>query len=305
MKTSTLYITATGELNWKDKNLKPPSPNQVMAESIMSTLGNAGHLSIFNGRTNADFPIPFQCEHLAKIVSCGEEVKELSPGDRVTFTKGLSGRQLVRTMDIIKVPDNIPDEIALLTNAACRIIPGIRQVNTRPDKPILIMGAGAAGLLTLYILQASNRKIVDVVEPIENRRNLAKSLGARWAIAPEELKDTGGLYPVGFECSRNDEAFKSLQEKMLPSGNISIIHGAKTEPLTLTEHFHQKGLRIIGNSNTGDYQYFSKWFFDSYTAETDKLKEMFEETVKMSSAVKTFEKIASGKARPINVIVKF
>src|SRR5947209_10501616 len=107
------------------------------------------------------------------------------------------------------------------------------------------------GLLTVFMLRAYGIRIVDVVEPREERRALALQLGARAAFSPQEMMNRSELYPVGIECSSRNVAFELLQRRMQYAGRICILADGNIEPLVLAPAFHEKELSMVGRVMAG------------------------------------------------------
>jgi alcohol dehydrogenase len=70
----------------------------------------------------------------------------------------------------VEVPEDVSDGLALLAILSCDVAKGIRKVAPSPEEPVLVTGAGAIGLLTVFVLRAYGTRNVDVVEPLAQRR---------------------------------------------------------------------------------------------------------------------------------------
>jgi threonine dehydrogenase-like Zn-dependent dehydrogenase len=171
-----------------------------------------------------------------------------------------------------------------------------------PDAPALITGAGAIGLLTLFMLQAMGVQAVDVVEPRAERRALATQLGARRAL--ETVREDAS-YAIGFECSSRDAAFALLQRALQPGGRICVLADGNIEPLVLTPAFHEKELLIVGSSDGWDYPGHARWFFSIVGEQAHNLEQIFDYHTTAANLIATFAHLASGAIRPIKVLVEY
>ena len=85
---------------------------------------------------------------------------------------------------------------ALLAILSCDVAKGIRKVVPRPEEPVLVAGAGAIGLLAVFVLRAYGVRVVDVNGLARDRRALSERLGAREAPwTPKRWEPTSTLPP--------------------------------------------------------------------------------------------------------------
>jgi 2-desacetyl-2-hydroxyethyl bacteriochlorophyllide A dehydrogenase len=102
---------------------------------------------------------------------------------------------------------------------------------------VLIMGAGAVGLLLLQVARARGAGDVFVVEPSAHRRAAAKALGAAAVFDPETEEDTarillresGGI-PFVFECAGQPSALNTALRACARGGRVVVV-GLFTEPV--------------------------------------------------------------------------
>lgn len=99
-----------------------------------------------------------------------------------------------------KLPDDLPDEVAVFMEPAACVLRGIHHAGVAPDGVAVVQGGGAMGLLHLLVLAGLHPKLrILVIDPIEKRRDLARELGADAAATPGEdahealMEMSGGL----------------------------------------------------------------------------------------------------------------
>jgi len=86
-----------------------------------------------------------------------------------------------------KLPDTVSDEAAVFMEPAACVLRGVDRAEIAADGVAVIQGAGSMGLLHLLVLKAALPGVrVAVVDPQEDRRELALTLGADAAAAPGE-----------------------------------------------------------------------------------------------------------------------
>jgi L-iditol 2-dehydrogenase len=90
------------------------------------------------------------------------------------------------------LPPHLADEAAVFLEPAACVLRGIRQAGQSglagpPRGSVLVLGAGSMGLLHLLVLKAVHRNLrVAVCDPLPERLDLARRLGADAAAAPGE-----------------------------------------------------------------------------------------------------------------------
>src|SRR5258706_169918 len=127
-----------------------------------------------------------------------EWTQQLLVGERVVGFYGHRTAALVPASKAIRVPEGVSDELALLTILTCDAAKGVRKITPLPEEPVLVTGAGAIGLFTLFILKAYGSAAVDVVDPAERRHRLARALGARAVWRPAGAATGAAELPAGF-----------------------------------------------------------------------------------------------------------
>jgi alcohol dehydrogenase len=244
-------------------------------------------------------------ESAGVIISCGSHVQRFCDGDRVIAFYGHRTHAIIPENKAIAIPNNVSNAVALLSILTCDVSKGIRKVTPQQNEAILITGAGAIGLLTVFMLKASGVRTIDVVEPIVERRAMAFQLGARMAMSPQDITKSSELYPVAFECSSYNTAFELLQSKMQHNGRICILSDGNIEPLTLIPAFHEKELSLVGSSDGWDYQEHAKWLFHQVQEHPFNLEQLFDYQTTANSLITTFEQLATGTIKPNKVLVKY
>ncbi len=187
-------------------------------------------LHIYRGEYMADYPLIPGHEFSGQVVEVGENVEDLTVGDRVTADPNLycghcsfcrdeqanhclnwEGVGVTRAggmAELVRVPARacyrLPAELsdvqgALVEPLAC-VVYALGRVNVRPGESVLVFGAGPMGLLLLQALRHLGASQVVVVEPRQERRALAETLGATAVFAPGGDLATvlGDLAPHGF-----------------------------------------------------------------------------------------------------------
>lgn len=200
-------------------------------------------------------------EFVAEVVESGPGAESWSAGTRVTSipvlvapqspngmlaigyaaeTPGAYG-EFVRMSAplLLKVPDNLSDEVAATTEPCAVGLHAVRQGRVSPNEHVVIMGAGPIGLMTLIWLKHDGVEHVTVSDFAPARRELAKNLGADLVVDPkaqdvlqEVSRACGGAPPVAFECVGVEGTLSQAMELVERGGRVVVV-GVCMKPDTI------------------------------------------------------------------------
>jgi alcohol dehydrogenase len=308
MERHSLLLTAPHQLEWMTEDLPTPGVNEVLVQTTAGAVSIGTELPQYQGTERQivarEYPRMLGYESLGTVIAGGSAVRRLERGDRVIAFYGHRTYALVEEANAIRVPLGVSAALALLVILTCDVTKGIRKVAPLPDEPVLVTGAGAIGLLTLWTLRATGVRAIDVVEPLANRRALARRLGARRAVRPEAAR-LREAYPVAFECSSRQAGFALLQERVAAGGRICVLADGNLEPFTLTPSFHSKELSIVGSSDGWDYQQHAHWYFEQIKDGAPVLEELFDAHVSRDDLSTLFAQMARRERTPVKALVHY
>jgi len=121
----------------------------------------------------------------------------LDDGGEVGFEHdGGYGQYLLTEADKVHpLPDDFPLDVAALIEPLAVSLRGVRRLRADCTKPLLILGDGPIGIMTLMLLRHSGAEQVVLVGGRESRLELASDLGASQTVNYHELGDclAGGI----------------------------------------------------------------------------------------------------------------
>ncbi|MED7949889.1 zinc-dependent alcohol dehydrogenase [Streptomyces sp. BE303] len=235
--------------------------------------GTAAYLR--DGR--AGYPLVPGHEWCGTVVEVGRDVAGFTPGDRVVghtmvhcglcrmcrqgrrplcerLTEvGLYGRQGAAAQyvqlperSLSRVPDEVPDRTAVLTEPAVTVVAGLEQARCRLGDRVAVIGTGTMGLLAVQ-LAARLGESVDAVGIDPAGRDLALRCGARRALTPGQARTAGARYALAVEASGAVEAFGLGLELLEPGGRLAVIGVAgQPYPDFAPGRLALRGLEVIG-----------------------------------------------------------
>jgi len=189
--------------------------------------------------------------------------------------------------NLIKIPNNVNFREAAISEPLAAAYNGIVRSGLRENEAILIIGAGPIGLFHIQLARLRKPSLIIISEPIEEKRKLAKLLGADVVIDPlrNSLKDcieknTDGL---GVDKILLDVSSPEIIENtinFLKKGGTYVIFAGSPEGSTITidpniihykeiiftgvsgstPEYHQEVLRLISSKEI-DISPFTKDIF--------------------------------------------
>lgn len=269
-----------------------PGPGEVWLETLAGavSVGTEGPLYRGDAREAEPRPYPLMTgyESLARVVRVGAGVERVRVGERVVSSYGHRTAACVPARGLMRVPDDVPDDVALLAVLSNDSSKGVGKLHLGQNDAVLVAGAGAIGLLTLHRLRWLGLKNVDVLEPLPERRTLAAKLGARAVFSPDDLPEAA-RYAAGVECSSRQAAFAALQRHLEPHGQICVLADGNLEPLELLPEFHARELKIVASSDGEDYPGHAAAFFRYWRETRAPLGELFTVRVAAEALPEVFE----------------
>ncbi len=205
----------------------------------------------------------------------------------------------------IEVPAGVDSQNAALAEPFAAALHGIRVAGTK-EGSVLVIGGGAIGLAAVKILGILGYKPIVLSEPVKEKRELGKKLGADFLLDPQldnvitrgrEL--TGGIgFETILECSGVPDNISVALELAAKGGSvcmISIIFKSITITQPLNMNF--KEIRFTGSySNTHEenricLQWMAEKKMDarsiiSDTITLDELPFVYRERIQSGKAVK-------------------
>lgn len=200
----------------------------------------------------------FGHEPMGTIVEVGKNVTEYEIGDRVS---GMWGSTLpgagamvqyavadVRKSTIIKIPENVRDEDAVLEPLACMFSAVSKVKNTMPGTKICIVGCGYMGCGAISLLKLRGFYVV-AVDIRESSRKDALAYGADEAYAPEEaLEKYRSAFSVVGEWGETNESL-DLAINLTAECGLLCVGAYHTGPKRLVD-MQQLGVKAIVLNNT-------------------------------------------------------
>jgi NADPH2:quinone reductase len=203
----------------------------------------------------SELPFVPGSEAAGVVIETGPGVSAVEPGDRVFATAGWVEEAVMPARQVMKLPDSIAFDVAAAFRGNYHTAYyGLQRGRLRAGETLLVHGAGGGvGLATVDVGKLLGARVIAVAST-EEKRAVARQLGADWTIDPgtggfrDRVKElTGGrgadviFDPVGGDVF--DESMRSIA----PFGRILVVGfvGGRAA-LAKTNHLLIKDAEVIG-----------------------------------------------------------
>lgn len=118
-----------------------------------------------------------------------------------------------------RVPENIPDEIAVFTEPLAAAVEIFDQIHIRPSEKVFIFGAGKLGLLIsmLFRLYGGSATTFDIHD---RKVKIAQQLGL--SAAPVSSLNPGDKAEVCIDCTGSPDGFSLAMSHLWPRGTLVL-----------------------------------------------------------------------------------
>lgn len=269
-------LTNVGKLVVADTDLPVCGRGEVLIRVTLGGICGSDH-TLYRGRFGVPLPVIPGHEAVGLIEAAGEGVTGIEPGQRVTIQPNFScGRCAlcaaghgntcpskirlgvdtngvfaefvkVPARYVWKVPDTLPDEVAVFTEPLAVGVHALRVTAPNPGDKVLIFGAGIMGLLVMQ-LAVSRGARVTACDLAEKRLSLVQQLGAEGVIGPDTShEDFNNTFDMIYETSGVPMALDRVIRWAAPLGKIVVLSLPGKEHAIPIDMIVRKELTIRGS----------------------------------------------------------
>lgn len=211
MNRKTITFTAVGRAELQDDPLADLGDNQVLVDNEFSAISAGTERACLLDMPNlgdgkpGQFPKTLGYSGVGRVVETGKNVQSVKAGDRVLTHWGSvhSNYVCVTERNLLKIEDAaLPSEHAVFAIIAGFSLNGLRKTRLEMGESVAVVGMGLLGMFSLALARIAGGAPVIATDLSEERRLLAKSLGAHYTFDPagkdyvKKVKDAAS-FPVG------------------------------------------------------------------------------------------------------------
>jgi len=280
-------VHAKNDIRYEDIETPKAEPGKVLIK-VKYTGICGSDIPRVNGDACHYFPNVLGHEFSGTVAEVGEGVTSVKPGDRVAGVplvpcmkcedcqKGnyslckhysfIGSREFGSFAEYVAVPekncvkfaDDVTFEKGALFEPATVALHGLRRVDYKGGKTVAILGGGTIGMMTMQWAKIFGAKSVTVFDIVDERLDLAKRLGADYAVNSsqpdymDQVKEiTGGRgFDYVYETAGNTITMKMAFKLAANKAGVCFI-GTPTKELTFSveewENINRKEFMLTGS----------------------------------------------------------
>ena len=176
------------------------------------------------------------------------------PGAPATGLDGTQAERLrvpLADSTLVTVPDHLDEPTAVLcTDNLPTAWEAVARTGLRPGAAVTVVGLGAVGLCAVAAARARSASRIVAVDPVADRRDRARRLGADAALTPEEAEEAAPVTCV-VEAAGTAAAQGLAVRLTAPGGTCSVIAVQTTARFAVTpvEAYDRNLTLVLGRAN--------------------------------------------------------
>lgn len=265
MNVKQIVFTEKNKAELLTVDLNEPAPNEVMVETMVSTISCGTERANITGNPNVNalgasgvfFPRTSGYNSAGVVVKKGSAVTSVDIGDRVVVYWGFhKSYNTVPEENVVKIDDeSISFEAAAMSFISTFPMAAIRKTRLEMGESAIVMGLGILGMTAVKLLRAAGAVPIIAADPNPARREIALKNGADYAFDPlcEDFADkvksvTGGGVNVAIEVTGVGAGFNEALDCMAKFGRVALLGCTRNSDFTVDYYkkIHAPGITVIG-----------------------------------------------------------
>jgi 2-desacetyl-2-hydroxyethyl bacteriochlorophyllide A dehydrogenase len=256
---TAVWFSNARKVELRQEELPAPQPGDVRIDAIASAISHGTEMLVFRGqvplgleldlptlRGDFAFPIKYGYACVGRVVECGPDAT-LRPGQLVFVLHPHQSSFVVPSTLPIALPDGIDPLLGVFVANLETAVNIVLDAAPRLGERVAVFGQGVVGLLVTQLLRRAGAGRVIAIDPIEQRRELAREMGADVTLTPSEA--VALELDVAIEVSGNVAALQQAIDCLAFGGTVVACSWYGTKPVTLQlgGSFHRHRPRIISS----------------------------------------------------------
>ena len=265
MKTKQIVFTKAYMAELLEVECEAPKADEVTVEIEYSAISAGTERANYIGERNATnisedeepvFPRTVGYSSSGRVIALGEGVSDLCVGDRVmVFWSKHKKHITVKRKNVVKLPDEVSTKEASMAYISIFPLAAIRKTHLEIGESALVMGVGILGAFAVQQLKAAGAYPIIAADPIKERRELARALGADYALDPtaddfanEVNRISDGGVNVCIEVTGLGAGLIEALDCMKKMGRIALLGCTRSSKFEIDYYtkVHGRGISLIG-----------------------------------------------------------
>lgn len=246
-------VVSPGTVAFVERRIESLAPDHVLVRMRASAICGSD-LHIFRGlHPSAPLPVTIGHEFAGDVAAVGADVSPTWLGSRVAvepclpcgacdackrgqyghcealrFTYRIGDGAMapyvtVPASCLHRLPDDMSYSVGALLEPLAVAVHAVRRANVRIGQRVLVVGAGAIGLLVSALCAQCGAVCVTAVDPREDRRAMALQFGCTHAVPPGSDIPFAGQFDHAFECVGREETLSVALRALAKNGLATVM----------------------------------------------------------------------------------
>lgn len=266
MKNRQIVFTAPCRAELLENEVPVPAAGQVLVKTVYSTISSGTEranlvgdptVSYLSSPTDKPvFPRMLGYSSAGIVYAVGNNVRKVKVGDRVAVSWGKhSEYQLMDEKNVHPLLEQNSFQDGALSMIGTFPMAAIRKCRLEIGESAIVMGLGVLGLLAVQLLRAAGACPVIAVDPVEEKRVKALTMGADIVLDPfapdfagQVCALTSGGVKVAIEVTGNGKALDQVLDCMARFGRVALLGCTRSSDFTIDYYrkVHGPGISLIG-----------------------------------------------------------
>ena len=325
----SIYFVAPGIAELQDREIPEIAPDEVLVKINRTTISAGteranlvGDPNVSPARIKKEIPFPRRSGYSAAgtVVAVGTNVTSHKVGDRVACSWTKHAEYFaVKERCAYRLPDSVSDAEGSLVHIATFPLAAIRKCDLELGESAIIMGLGVLGLVSIGLLRAAGAAPIIAVDPVPEKRELALSLGADFALDPfasdfvdRVMEITDGGVKVALEITGKGQGLDMVLDCMAKFGRVALLGCTRNSDFSIDYYrkVHAPGITLVGAHTIARPKLESHegWWTEKDDAEAIiklvelgrlNLSVLVEDVISPLDAPEIYDKLAKNPAFPI------
>lgn len=263
MSNKNIIFTSPRVAEIIDKELPACNDDEVIVKIEVSTISAGTERANLVGDPNVspkgnvvNFPRQSGYSSSGTVFKVGKDVTAVQIGDRVACSWSKHAQYCtMKEKNVHKLDDSISFSEGALLHIATFPLAAIRKCRLEVGESAIVMGLGVLGLVAIELLRIAGAVPIIAVDPNPDKRELALSLGADYALDPfeegfaEKVKSiTDGGVKVAIEVTGKGQGLDMVLDCMAKFGRVALLGCTRSSDFTIDYYkkVHFPGITLVG-----------------------------------------------------------
>jgi len=258
-----IQFVSPGVAELNSIEIPEPMAGQVTVKLAISTISSGTERANLVGDPNISpgapgavkYPRVLGYSSSGVVTAVGEGVTGFKEGDRVALSWTTHSEYQNISADNIYHIGDLPFEETALWHITTFPMAAMRKCGVELGESAIVMGMGVLGMMAIKLLRAAGAVPIIAVDPVPEKRKLALSIGADYALDPfapdfaGQAKDIiGGGANVGIEVTGNGGGLNGILDCMARFGRVALLGCTRSSDFNIDYYrkVHGPGITLIG-----------------------------------------------------------